>query len=77
MIRAGASFLILGALACVLGGCAKCGEPIIKTEIQKVYIPVKCGEMPIKPQYDGSLESAKDLAAYYKKCETILRECLK
>ena len=76
MTRAGASFLILGAFACVFGGCAKC-EPIIKTELQKVYIPIKCGEMPIKPRYDGGLESAKALAAYYKKCETILRECLK
>lgn len=76
MIRAAAGFLILGAFACVLGGCASC-EPIVKTEVQKVFIPVKCGEMPIKPRYNGGLEGAKALAAYYKKCETILKECLK
>lgn len=78
MTRARASFLILGAFACVLGGCAKC-EPVIKTEIKEIYIPVKCAaKMPIKPKYDaGDLQSVKALAKYYKECETILKECLK
>ena len=69
------SLIICNAI--LLIGCSK--EPIIRTEYKTVNVPVKCTEaMPSKPRYiKGNLKSARDLMAYYKKCELILINCIK
>lgn len=51
---------------------------LVKTEIQEVYIPVRCDvELPTKPKDDSSFESAKNLTIYYIEIEQILRDCMK
>ena len=69
-------FLII-CNAIFLVACSK--EPIVRTEYKTVNVPVKCTEaMPSKPRYiKGNLKSARDLMAYYKKCELILIKCIK
>lgn len=49
---------------------------LVKTEIQEVYIPVRCNvKLPVKPKDDGSFESAKKLTIYYIEIEQIARDC--
>lgn len=51
---------------------------LVRTEIQEVYIPVRCdAELPTKPKDDGSFESAKNLTIYYIEIEQILKDCVK
>lgn len=51
---------------------------VVRTEIQEVYIPVRCDvKLPTKPKDDGNFESAKNLTIYYIKIEQILRDCVK
>ena len=69
--------IIIALLALFLGGCAR-GEVITKTIYKDVLIPTPCiNKMPNKPEFNGSAQSAKELAIYYKTCEYLLLECVK
>lgn len=60
----------------VFVGCAS--KPVVKVTTKEVFIPVKCNlTLPQKPQENGSFESHKALAIYYKKVEQIARDCTK
>lgn len=66
------AFLTLFALS--FTACAT--KPIVKIQTQEVLIPVKCNlELPPKPQENGSFESHKQIAIYYKKVEQIAKDC--
>ena len=69
------SFLIsLGIVGMFFVGCAK--EPIYKIQTKEVLIPIKCDiKIPDKPKEDGSFESHRELAVYYKKVEQIAKDC--
>lgn len=65
--------LILSAI--LLSACAK---PLVKIETKEVFVPIKCDlELPTKPQENGSFESHKQIAIYYKKVEQIAKDCTK
>ncbi|MBE3030100.1 hypothetical protein CCAL9344_07900 [Campylobacter sp. RM9344] len=68
------SFLIISLFFI---GCAKT-EPVIitKTEFKEVLVPIRCGEMPTKPNNDGSKQAAKALMIYLKTCEEMLAGCV-
>ncbi len=56
-------------------GCAK---PLYKIQTQEVLIPIQCNlELPLKPKENGSFESHKELAVYYKEVEQIAKDCTK
>lgn len=58
----------------VLIGCA--GKPIYKVTTKEVFIPVQCNiELPVKPKENGTFESHKALAVYYRKVEQIAKDC--
>lgn len=63
----------------MLAGCAA-KEPtvITRTVYQEVKIPVVCiEEMPAKPKFKaGDPRSARELMAYLKMCEDLLRGCV-
>lgn len=60
----------------VLSFSACVSKPIYKIQTQEVFIPVKCNlELPPKPQENGSFESHKQIAIYYKKVEQIAKDC--
>lgn len=66
----------LSALICA--GCAakpQTSEPHIV--YQEKYVPVKCNaKMPVKPKNDGTFETDKQIAIYYRDCEKKLKQCL-
>ncbi|WP_300692411.1 MULTISPECIES: hypothetical protein [Helicobacter] len=65
--------LILSAI--LLSACAK---PLVKIETKEVFVPIKCDlELPTKPLENGSFESHKQIAIYYKKVEQIAKDCTK
>lgn len=71
---------ILSISMAILGiafvGCAS--KPTYKTQIQEVYIPIKCNlKLPLKPKENGSFESHKALAVYYRQVEQIAKDCTK
>jgi putative lipoprotein len=40
-------------------------------------VPVRCNaEMPVKPKDDGTFETDKRIAIYYRDCEKKLKQCL-
>ena len=56
------------------GGCVSLSLPKERVVIKEVYIPVqKKLELPSKPHYDGSAESAKARMEYYEKLEAVCR----
>ncbi|WP_300692399.1 MULTISPECIES: hypothetical protein [Helicobacter] len=66
------AFLTLFALS--FSACAS--KPLVKIETKEVFIPVKCDlELPTKPPENGSFESHKQIAIYYKKVEQIAKDC--
>lgn len=61
-------------VAALIIGCAS--KPTYKVQVKEVLIPTKCNlEIPQKPLEDGSFESHKALAVYYKKVEQIAKDC--
>lgn len=69
--------LTLILVAFCLSACSTT-TPIIKYETKEVLIPTKCDlELPPKPRDDGSFESHKAIARYYKLAETIAKDCTK
>ena len=57
-------------------GCAS--KPIYKVQVKEVFIPIKCNlKLPYKPKENGSFESHRNLAIYYKKVEQIAKDCTK
>lgn len=67
------TLIIIGVF---LSACAS--KPLVKIETKEVYIPVKCDlELPTKPLENGSFESHKQIAVYYKKMEQIAKDCTK
>lgn len=59
--------------AILLSACAK---PLVKIETKEVFVPIKCDlELPTKPLENGSFESHKQIAIYYKKIEQIAKDC--
>lgn len=68
--------LSLFLCAILLSACAS--KPLVKIETKEVFIPVKCDlELPTKPLENGSFESHKQIAIYYKKVEQIAKDCTK
>lgn len=66
------AFLAFFALS--FSACAS--KPLVKIETKEVFIPVKCDlELPTKPLENGSFESHKQIAIYYKKVEQIAKDC--
>ena len=56
------------------GGCVSLSSPKERVVIKEVYIPVqKKLELPSKPHYDGSAESAKARMEYYESLERLCR----
>lgn len=65
----------LGIVGMFFLGCAS--KPIYKVQVKEVFIPIRCNlELPEKPKEDGSFESHKALAVYYKKVEQIAKDCV-
>ncbi len=63
--------LILSTI--LLSACAK---PLVKIETKEVFVPIQCDlELPTKPIDNGSFESHKQIAIYYKKIEQIAKDC--
>lgn len=64
--------------ALIFAGCAakpQASEPYII--YKEKYVPVRCNaEMPVKPKDDGTFETDKRLAIYYRDCEKKLKQCL-
>ncbi|WP_416861586.1 hypothetical protein [Helicobacter ganmani] len=58
----------------VFMGCAS--KPIYKITTKEVFIPVQCNlKLPVKPKENGTFESHKALAVYYRKVEQIAKDC--
>ncbi|WDL74219.1 hypothetical protein IP360_05040 [Helicobacter winghamensis] len=59
------------------GGCAS--KPMVKVEIQEVFVPIKCNvEIPQRPKRQGMLvENIRAIALYAEKLEIALKECVK
>ena len=70
--------LIFCLSALIFTGCAakpQTSEPHIV--YQEKYVPVKCNaKMPVKPKNDGTFETDKQIAIYYRDCEKKLKQCL-
>ena len=65
------------ALILLFSGCAdkQVSEPIV--DYKEKYMPIKCNaKMPLKPKNDGTFETDKKIAVYYRDCEKILKQCL-
>lgn len=64
--------------ALIFAGCAakpQASEPYII--YKEKYVPVRCNaEMPVKPKDDGTFETDKRIAIYYRDCEKKLKQCL-
>ena len=64
--------------ALIFAGCAakpQASEPYII--YKEKYVPVRCNaEMPVKPKDDGTFETDKRIAVYYRDCEKKLKQCL-
>ena len=69
---------IFCVFALIFAGCAtkpQTSEPHII--YQEKYVPVKCNaKMPVKPKNDGTFETDKKIAVYYRDCEKKLKQCL-
>ena len=70
--------LIFCVFALIFAGCAakpQTSEPYII--YKEKYVPVRCNaEMPVKPKDDGTFETDKRIAIYYRDCEKKLKQCL-
>lgn len=64
--------------ALIFAGCAakpQASEPY--TIYKEKYVPVRCNaKMPVKPKDDGTFETDKRIAIYYRDCEKKLKQCL-
>ena len=64
--------------ALIFAGCAakpQISEPHII--YKEKYVPVRCNaKMPQKPKNDGTFETDKKIAVYYRDCEKKLKQCL-
>ena len=64
--------------ALIFAGCAakpQTSEPHII--YKEKYVPVKCNaKIPVKPKNDGTFETDKKIAVYYRDCEKKLKQCL-
>ncbi|MGP1485641.1 MAG: hypothetical protein ACTTJC_06115 [Campylobacter sp.] len=62
-------------LALFFVGCAQ--KPMIKTVYKDVFIPISCvNQMPLRPIFDGTPKSAKELMSYLLTCEALLKGCV-
>ena len=70
--------LIFCLFVLIFTGCAakpQTSEPHII--YQEKYVPVKCNaKMPVKLKNDGTFETDKQIAIYYRDCEKKLKQCL-
>ena len=70
--------LLFCLFALIFAGCAakpQASEPHII--YQEKYVPVRCNaKMPLKPKNDGTFETDKKIAVYYRDCEKKLKQCL-
>lgn len=72
------NFVILALLTLFAFSFSACSKPFYKIQTQEVLIPIKCNlELPLKPKENGSFESHKGLAVYYKQVEQIAKDCTK
>ena len=64
--------------ALFFGSCAKEPQIITRTVYQEVRTPVACLEkMPEKPKFEANdPQSARELMAYFKTCEELLKGCV-
>ena len=64
--------------ALIFAGCAakpQASEPYII--YKEKHVNVRCNaEMPVKPKDDGTFETDKRIAIYYRDCEKKLKQCL-
>ena len=64
--------------ALIFAGCAakpQISEPHII--YKEKYVPVRCNaKMSLKPKNDGTFETDKKIAVYYRDCEKKLKQCL-
>lgn len=62
----------------IFAGCTakpQISEPYII--YKEKYVPVRCNaKMPDKPKNDGTFETDKRIAIYYRDCERFLKQCL-
>ena len=72
------NYLFTAFLALFTLSFSACSKPLYKIQTKEVLIPVKCNlELPSKPKENGSFESHKELAVYYKEVEQIAKDCTK
>ncbi|WDL70802.1 hypothetical protein IP364_07990 [Helicobacter winghamensis] len=61
-----------------MGFSACATKPIVKIQTKEIFIPIQCNlTLPPKPKENGSFESHKALAIYYKEVEQIAKDCTK
>ena len=69
---------LLCLFALIFAGCAakpQASEPYII--YKEKYVPVRCfAVMPVNPKDDGTFETDKRIAIYYRDCEKKLKQCL-
>lgn len=65
------------ALVLLFSGCADKQVPEPSVIYKEKYMPIKCNaKMPLKPKNDGTFETDKKIAIYYRDCERKLKKCL-
>lgn len=70
------SLLLTTSIPFVFSACAL-KDVVVKTEYVEVLVPTKCPlKLPLKPVYDGSFESSKQISAYYLEVENIAKKCI-
>lgn len=75
-MRAKSWTLLSIAAVLFVSGCTQ--TPHIVFEPQAVKVPVPCAiDLPTKPKDNGTLDSAKRIAGYYKQIEWLLIDCQK
>ena len=64
--------------ALIFAGCAAKPQASEPYNIYKEnYVPVRCNAArPVKPKHDGTFETDKRIAIYYRDCEKKLKQCL-
>lgn len=76
-MRAKSWTLLSIAAVLFVSGCTTTQPPTI-VQPQVVKVPVPCAiDLPTKPKDNGTLDSAKRIAGYYKQIEWLLIDCQK
>lgn len=68
---------IFALLALLFIGCANKHIPEPNIIYKEKLMPVRCNAlMPVKPNNDGTFKTDKAIMIYYRKCESLLKQCI-